>query len=124
VGFINSNENICFWSRVKADEGYLVGRGLAPVAAYLDIPGIVKIAQVNDLNFLCFSCHHAHFRLESVFLPPYGVWVYAVLRIRELSRIRLFSIPDPNCLHPGSRIRIKEFKYVNPKKNKKMVSKL
>jgi len=26
-----------------------------------------------------------------------------VWRIR--SRIRLFSIPDPNCLHPGSRIR-------------------
>ncbi len=35
------------------------------------------------------------------------------------SRIRLFSIPDPNCLHPGSRIRIKEFKYFNPKKPKK-----
>jgi hypothetical protein len=30
-------------------------------------------------------------------------------------------IPDPNCLHPGSQIRIKEFKYFNPKK---MVSKL
>jgi hypothetical protein len=27
-----------------------------------------------------------------------------------------FSIPDPNCFHPGSRIRIKEFKYFNPKK--------
>ncbi len=40
-----------------------------------------------------------------------------------LSRIRLFSIPDPNCLHPGSRI-LKEFKYFNPKKSKKMVSKL
>ena len=35
------------------------------------------------------------------------------------SRIRLFSIPDPNCLHPGSRIRIKEFKNFKPKKNKK-----
>ncbi len=33
-----------------------------------------------------------------------------------LSRIRLFPIPDPNCLHPGSRIRIKEFRYFNPKK--------
>jgi hypothetical protein len=30
------------------------------------------------------------------------------------SRIRTVSIPDP-----GSRIRIKEFKYFNPKKNKK-----
>jgi hypothetical protein len=28
-------------------------------------------------------------------------------------------IPDPNCLHPGSRIRIKEFRYFNPKKIKK-----
>jgi hypothetical protein len=32
------------------------------------------------------------------------------------SRIRLFSFPDTNCLHPGSRIRIKEFKYFNQKK--------
>jgi hypothetical protein len=41
------------------------------------------------------------------------------------SRYRLFSvadtgclsqIPDPNFFHPGSRIRIKEFKYFNPKK--------
>ena len=31
-----------------------------------------------------------------------------------------FRIPDPKCLHPGSRIRIKEFKYFNPKKTKKM----
>jgi hypothetical protein len=33
-------------------------------------------------------------------------------------------IPAPNCLHPGSRIFIKEFKYFNPQKSKKMVSKL
>jgi hypothetical protein len=26
-----------------------------------------------------------------------------------------FSIPDPNIYHPGSRTRIKEFKYFNPK---------
>ncbi len=34
-----------------------------------------------------------------------------------LSRIRLFRsrIPDPNFFHPGSRIRIKEFKFFNPK---------
>jgi hypothetical protein len=25
-------------------------------------------------------------------------------------------IPDPTFFHPGSRIRIKEFKYFNPKK--------
>jgi hypothetical protein len=27
-----------------------------------------------------------------------------------------FSITDPKVFHPGSRIRIKEIKYVNPKK--------
>ncbi len=55
------------------------------------------------------------------------VMVPAVWRIRDVypgSRIRLFSIPDPNCLRPGSRILIKEFKYFNPKKSKKMVFKL
>ncbi len=36
-------------------------------------------------------------------------------------RIRLFSMPDPTCLHPGYRILIKGFQYFNPKK---MVSKL
>jgi hypothetical protein len=27
-----------------------------------------------------------------------------------------FPIPDPTFFHPGSRIRLKEFKYFNPKK--------
>ncbi len=31
-----------------------------------------------------------------------------------------FLIPDPNSLHPGSRVRIKEFNYFNHKKTKKM----
>jgi len=36
--------------RVKADEAYLVGKGLAPVAAYLDIPGIIRVAQEHDVD--------------------------------------------------------------------------
>jgi len=32
---------------VKADEAYLVGKGLSPVGAYLDVPGIIRIAQVS-----------------------------------------------------------------------------
>ena len=36
--------------RQKADESYLVGKGLDPVAAYLDIPGIVKIAKANHVS--------------------------------------------------------------------------
>ncbi len=38
------------------------------------------------------------------------------IRIFLSSRIRIFSIPDQNFFHPGSRISIKEFKYFNPKK--------
>ncbi len=36
--------------RIKADESYLIGKGLAPVAAYLNIPEIIKIAKVS-----CFA---------------------------------------------------------------------
>jgi len=36
----------------------------------------------------------------------------------------LSRIPDPTFFHPGSRILIKEFKYFNPKKSKKMGFKL
>jgi len=36
--------------RVKADEAYVVGRGLEPVAAYLDIPGIIRVAQEHDID--------------------------------------------------------------------------
>ena len=32
--------------RQKADEAYLVGKGMPPVAAYLNIPDIIKIAKV------------------------------------------------------------------------------
>ncbi len=42
----------------------------------------------------------------------------AVFRIWDVypgSRIRIFSFADPNFFHPGSRIRIKELKYFNPK---------
>ncbi|KAL0188492.1 hypothetical protein M9458_015591, partial [Cirrhinus mrigala] len=31
--------------RQKADEAYLIGRGLSPVAAYLHIPDIIKVAK-------------------------------------------------------------------------------
>ncbi len=47
------------------------------------------------------------------------VLLFAVWRIRDVypgSDFFPFRIPDPNCLHPGSRIRIKEFKCFNPKK--------
>jgi pyruvate carboxylase len=36
--------------RQKADEAYLVGKGLAPVAAYLNIPDIINIAKANNID--------------------------------------------------------------------------
>ncbi len=48
-----------------------------------------------------------------------------VLRIRDVypgSRIQLFSIPDPNCLHPGSRTRIKGFKGSDQRENRRVWS--
>lgn len=36
--------------RQKADEGYLVGRGLPPVQAYLNFPEIIRVAKENDVD--------------------------------------------------------------------------
>uniref|UniRef100_A0A8C3MKW8 pyruvate carboxylase n=1 Tax=Geospiza parvula TaxID=87175 RepID=A0A8C3MKW8_GEOPR len=36
--------------RQKADEAYLVGRGLPPVQAYLHIPDIIRVAQENEVD--------------------------------------------------------------------------
>lgn len=36
--------------RQKADEGYLVGRGLPPVQAYLNIPEIIQVAKENNVD--------------------------------------------------------------------------
>ncbi|CAF0720897.1 unnamed protein product [Brachionus calyciflorus] len=36
--------------RIKADESYLIGKGLPPVQAYLSIPEIIKIAKENDVE--------------------------------------------------------------------------
>jgi hypothetical protein len=47
------------------------------------------------------------------------IHTHPVLRIRDVypgSDFFPSRIPDLNCLYPGSRTRIKEFKYFNPKK--------
>ena len=46
--------------RGKADEAYLVGAGLPPVQAYLDIPDIIRIARVRrllNMHELDFNIH-------------------------------------------------------------------
>lgn len=36
--------------RLKADEAYLVGKGLPPVQAYLSIPEIIRISKENNID--------------------------------------------------------------------------
>lgn len=38
--------------RFKADEAYLIGEGKGPVAAYLDIPGIIDLAKKKDVDLI------------------------------------------------------------------------
>ncbi len=47
---IFSHEDRLHLHRYKADESYPVGRGKAPVAAYLDIADIVAIARANEVD--------------------------------------------------------------------------
>ncbi|XP_065316262.1 pyruvate carboxylase, mitochondrial-like [Gordionus sp. m RMFG-2023] len=47
---IYSTEDMMQMYRQKADEAYIVGRGLAPVQAYLNIPEIVRIAQQHQVD--------------------------------------------------------------------------
>lgn len=44
-----TNVMVCL-HRQKADEAYLIGKGLAPVAAYLHIPDIIKVAKVKEIH--------------------------------------------------------------------------
>ena len=47
---IYSEQDANMMHRQKADEAYLIGKGMPPVAAYLNIPEIIKIAKVNDVR--------------------------------------------------------------------------
>ncbi|XP_076442517.1 pyruvate carboxylase, mitochondrial-like isoform X2 [Babylonia areolata] len=47
---IYSEQDLNQMHRQKADESYLIGKGLPPVAAYLNIPEIIDIAKENDVD--------------------------------------------------------------------------
>ena len=47
---IYSAEDEAQLHRIKADESFKIGRGLSPIAAYLNIPEIIKVALKNDVD--------------------------------------------------------------------------
>lgn len=47
---IYSEQDKMHMHRQKADESYLVGKGLPPVQAYLNIPDIIRICQENNVD--------------------------------------------------------------------------
>lgn len=47
---IYSEQDKMHMHRQKADESYLIGRGLPPVAAYLNIPEIIHVAKENGVD--------------------------------------------------------------------------
>ena len=49
---IYSQEDRLGVHRFKADEAYLIGRGKGPVAAYLDIEGIVALAREKGVDLI------------------------------------------------------------------------
>jgi len=49
VAVYSQEDRLCM-HRFKADEAYPIGEGKGPVEAYLDIPGIVKVARERDVD--------------------------------------------------------------------------
>lgn len=47
---IYSEQDKMHMHRQKADESYIVGKGLPPVQAYLNIPEIIRVAKENDVD--------------------------------------------------------------------------
>lgn len=47
---IYSEQDKMHMHRQKADESYLVGKGLPPVQAYLNVPEIIRVAKENDVD--------------------------------------------------------------------------
>lgn len=61
---IYSEQDANMMHRQKADEAYLIGKGMPPVAAYLNIPEIIKIAKVSDGSEWC---HKAEWKCNTFF---------------------------------------------------------
>ncbi|XP_058054688.1 pyruvate carboxylase, mitochondrial isoform X1 [Anopheles bellator] len=47
---VYSEQDKMHMHRQKADESYMVGKGLAPVEAYLNIPEVIRVCKENDVD--------------------------------------------------------------------------
>ncbi|CAG0888481.1 unnamed protein product [Cyprideis torosa] len=47
---VYSDQDKMHMHRLKADESYLIGKGLSPVAAYLSIPEMLRVARENNVD--------------------------------------------------------------------------
>ncbi len=96
----------------------------APPHPLPPLPASWRMHKNDKQRFCCFifRCINNCFQggLKGCVVCVLGSLPYSVADPGLTSRIRLFSIWDPGSqiwvfFHPGSRIRIKEFKYFNPK---------
>lgn len=88
--------------RQKADEGYVIGKGLPPVQAYLNIPEILKIAKENDVDAIHpgygFLSERSDFAQEVInagirFIGPSPKVVQQMGdKVRFLKKIKLWNI--------------------------------
>ncbi len=95
----------------------LKGPGSGSATLFQSKNGIATPLSINADPQSCFS-----YITYPVSCLPVSLYSFTrlptVMRIRDVyhgSRILIFSIPELNFYHPGSRIRIKEYKYFNPK---------
>lgn len=71
---IYSEQDVNQMHRQKADESYLIGKGLPPVAAYLNIPEIINVALVRDIYIIYITVALNNSIYNSPDLPRSKLW--------------------------------------------------
>lgn len=84
---IYSEQDMMHMHRQKADESYLIGKGLPPVAAYLNIPEIIQVAKVEIYLHICsLTCSYNSIKsTSSMYLYLLHMYIYIFFKIREVT---------------------------------------
>jgi pyruvate carboxylase len=111
---IFSREDRVHLHRYKADEAYLVGEGKTPVAAYLDIEGIIEIARQNQVDAIHpgygFLSERADFALacEAAGIRFVGPSPSVIELLGDKTRARELAIAAGVPVVPGSEGPVSE----------------